>query len=149
LGQSFLVSRLFCQHRWSEWRYDSTLCSVPRGARQKRRVQKSKLYVVWLILLHFKDPVWRLCLHRFAKSTSFGGGGLIQNSKGKFMTSKMLWLCFLKCTITLGGMFLLAISCQAEKLHVRKDAHRKPLLPHLTGSWCYGLGFWVIVTLSK
>jgi hypothetical protein len=26
--------------------------------------------------------------------------GLIQNSKGKLMTSKMLWLCLLKCTTT-------------------------------------------------
>jgi len=26
--------------------------------------------------------------------------------------------------------------CQAEKLHERKDAQRKPLMPHLTGSWC-------------
>jgi hypothetical protein len=29
---------------------------------------------------------------------------------------------------------LRTISCQAEKLHERKDAQRKPPLPHLTGS---------------
>jgi hypothetical protein len=29
---------------------------------------------------------------------------------------------------------LRAISCQAEKLPERKDAHRKPPLPRLTGS---------------
>jgi len=29
---------------------------------------------------------------------------------------------------------LRAISCQAEKQPGRKDAHRKPPLPHLTGS---------------
>ena len=33
---------------------------------------------------------------------------------------------------------LQAISCQAEKQPGRNDAHRKPPLPHLTGSWSYG-----------
>ena len=32
------------------------------------------------------------------------------------------------------GAGLRAISCQAEKLPGRKDAHRKPPNPHLTGS---------------
>lgn len=31
--------------------------------------------------------------------------------------------------------------CQAEKRFVRKDAHREPLLPTLTGSCVYGLVF--------
>src|SRR5659263_613984 len=32
---------------------------------------------------------------------------------------------------------LRAISCQAETQPERKDTHRKPLLPHLTGSLSY------------
>jgi len=43
----------------------------------------------------------------------------------------------IKLDHNVGGMAskgLRAISCQAEKQLGRKDAHRKPLLPHLTGS---------------
>lgn len=38
--------RVFCQHCWSERRYDSTLSAVSGRSRQKRRDLKSKLYVV-------------------------------------------------------------------------------------------------------
>jgi len=44
---------------------------------------------------------------------------------------------FLSLAANVGGMAskgLRAISYQAEKLPERKDAHRKPQLPHLTGS---------------
>jgi len=36
---------------------------------------------------------------------------------------------------------LRAISCHAYKLPVRKDAHWKPTLPNLTGSWSYAVVF--------
>jgi hypothetical protein len=42
---------------------------------------------------------------------------------------------------------LRGISCQAEKQSGRKDVHRKPLLPTLTGRCCYALYFYAAILI--